>query len=344
MRFAQIPLARLMKAKPVIAFAENVPDAAALALTAYSNFQPIYINRTTGRVLNPVWRDALAAQSNPPESLPCALLELSEQDEIGVAIVLNGGIEGLLYNVPTDTTRLMPYLSHLMQAERATLLALLPDPDYWRDFFDGKPDAPQLAAAIKPEDLNIPSLDLAMQAESAPTELIGWNSQSRRRKVAAYHFYVDDFRFSALAKKPDTLPDGVQVAIEPNFSTHDAQAGAAAIFDIWQKRMMSCVWQRRGVRIIVDMNVERRFLRLNLEGVPMGWRAYANRAYTDDLEHLFIAHEFARAHAGTDDILYIVYGGPRSREVCQRYGWHWLDAGKTINGKGYGHGTPQTAS
>lgn len=337
MKTVYASIERLKQAKPAIGFVENIPEAARLALARFGNLYPVYVNKKTGRILNPVWLEALATQDNPPENVLCVLLELPPQDEKGAAIILNGGIEGLLYNIPGEDIR--PYLRDCMEFDRAALLAMLPDPDYWNSFFSDQPQAPAPRLAGLPiEELNIPTLDLSMQASAIP-DFTAWNSNSRRRtSPQAYHFYVDDFRFSALAKKPDSLPDNVHTVIEPNFSTHEAQPGAAAIYDIWQKRSMAALWQRRGVRIVVDMNVERRFLKLNLEGVPQGWRAYANRAYVDDFEHLFIAHEFARTHAGTNDILYIVYGGPKSRDLCVKYGWVWLDAGKTLDGVGYGQG------
>ena len=62
---------------------------------------------------------------------------------------------------------------------------------------------------------------------------------------------------------------------------------------------------------------------LNLLGVPRGWKAYANRAHNggDGLEE---ECELAREHAGTAEILYLVYGGGKAvQELAGARGWNW---------------------
>lgn len=163
MKTTYINLERLKRAKPAIQFAENIPDSARLAYECFGNLYPIYINKNTQHILNPVWLAMLAAQDNPPDTVACAVLDLSIEGEKGAAIILNGGIEGLLYNIPEDDIR--PYLAACMNEDRAALLAMLPDPEYWHNFFDNTPAGtiPKLAG-LPIEELNIPMLDIQHQA------------------------------------------------------------------------------------------------------------------------------------------------------------------------------------
>ena len=73
-------------------------------------------------------------------------------------------------------------------------------------------------------------------------------------------------------------------------------------------------------------SVEREFFDLALAGVPEGWTAYANRAYSDDLAHLEEAFTLAQARAGGDaSVLYVVYGGQTAaRDLCRERGWLWF--------------------
>lgn len=128
---------------------------------------------------------------------------------------------------------------------------------------------------------------------------------------------------------------GATVAVEPNFSTHENQPGALFVYDLYRKRAMAQSWQEQGVKIVVDLNVARRYLPLALEGVPRGWRVYANRAYGDDLDHLHEAYAMAANHA-VKPVIYAVVGNLRVREICQQNGWHWIDSGLTRDGKGHG--------
>ena len=348
MKFARIAVEKVQRLTPVIRYVENVPDTTSLALQTFGIYQPVYINQTTRRILNPVWFNTLLEQK--PALIDCLILDVPEEIEIPLSIALNGGVEGWAYNRPANPAEIVPHLQRMMNENRPALLALGGEPDYWIKFFRWL-DSPALPATIAgglalepefllPDDFDIPRLDLALQPDSIPAGITAWNSHGRpsgRKQYTAYHFYVEDFRFSALAKKPETLIEmGVQVAVEPNFSTHEQQPMIEAFHDIYRKRQIARRWQDAGVCTIVDMNVTRRYLLLNLVGVPAGWHVYANRAYMHDLEHLHIAYDIARKHSGGDDILYMVYGGPGCRPLCQQHGWIWIDAGKTLDGAGYG--------
>jgi hypothetical protein len=93
-------------------------------------------------------------------------------------------------------------------------------------------------------------------------------------------------------------------------------ARALVLHHVYQKRFIARRWQEAGIRVFVDLNVDREFFDLNLYGVPSGWRAYAVRAYARDLGHVEQAFAVACQQHG---------GGKQARDLCQARGWHWLN-------------------
>jgi hypothetical protein len=149
-----------------------------------------------------------------------------------------------------------------------------------------------------------PMLDPLMQADGAPAPVVRWGSRARTARVTGgtVHFYTDDYRFRALmapGKAMDVPASGCAVAVEPNFSTAPPprMARLEALLLIRRKRLMARSWQARGVRILVDLNVDPAWADLGLLGVPLGWRAYATRwqrgMATSDLR---VQAQRARAH------------------------------------------------
>jgi len=142
-----------------------------------------------------------------------------------------------------------------------------------------------------------------------------------------YHFYVDDYRFRRLWSAPDDLLlTDCQVVIEPNFSIYKTTAPAEAIWRIYQKRTLARYWQEHGIKVIVDLNVPEPHLSvLGFLGVPRGWRAYATHGCDSLLHETYDEHEQACEHAGTDDILFVVYGGGRQTcDLCYQEDWLWI--------------------
>jgi hypothetical protein len=149
-----------------------------------------------------------------------------------------------------------------------------------------------------------PMLDLGMQAEGVPAPVVRWGSRARTARVTGgtVHFYTDDYRFRALmapGKAMDVPASGCAVAVEPNWSTAPPprMARLEALLLIRRKRLLARSWQRMGLRILVDLNVDPAWADLSLMGVPLGWRAYATRwqrgMATADLR---VQAQRARAH------------------------------------------------
>lgn len=171
----------------------------------------------------------------------------------------------------------------------------------------------------------IADLDIKMQADYVDVPVI-WGSQARTKSYSGVtiSFYTDDYRYTRLWERPDRVwQSGAPTFIQPNYSTADTQPFWVAANAIGRKFWLSRYWQSRGMRCFVDMNVSPRWEDLNLAGVPLGWRAWATRVHkADSLDRIVQHAELAESHAGTDDILFVVYHHRKEIEdLCQRRGW-----------------------
>lgn len=186
----------------------------------------------------------------------------------------------------------------------------------------------------------IPNLDPTMQAVSLPA-VDRWGRRSRhksRHDGGAFHFYTEDYKFSALWDNPlPVIVAGAAVAIEPNFSTLAGMPKAVALWGIYKKRWLARFWQSQGIRTIVDLNVEPEFDQINLLGVPSGWRAYATRAYEQQhgVKDLLRQFKIARKRAGSDDLLFaVIGGGAETRKLCDTQGWlHITQENHLVDGR-----------
>lgn len=170
----------------------------------------------------------------------------------------------------------------------------------------------------------IPTLKENYQADYIDMPFIQWGSIARNRRMpGTYSFYTDDYRFNALWKNPEKVVDsGCVTAIEPNITLSLTSPKAYVIAAMYCKRWIARYWQEEGIRILVDMNVPPEFSDLNLLGVPHGWRAYASHGYAGRIEALKEEYKIACNHAGTRDILWVVYGGGKAvRELCESKQW-----------------------
>lgn len=203
----------------------------------------------------------------------------------------------------------------------------------------------ELPAPPEPCAWPIPTLDLGMQADRVVPPVAMWGAGSTRRAMpGTWHFYTVDRNITGVWKDPERLPaTGCAVAVEPNFSLWPDDPPELAWREIFRKRALARWWQAAGVRIIVDLNVTAAWDYLTLAGVPRGWRAYATRLhYRTTLAELDAQHARAVAHAGTEDVLFVVYsGGPHDAAYCASRGWvhlpnHW----RVVTGRDVPHGKP----
>lgn len=187
----------------------------------------------------------------------------------------------------------------------------------------------------------IPDLDINWQGDYLDFPL-AWGSQSRVKSFHArtIHFYVDDYRFNGMGNAVDygkvywklwerpekVASSGAPSFVEPNFSTSQSQPYAVALHQIYKKRWLSRYWQSREMRCFVDLNVAPQWEEINLLGVPLGYRAYAThfQRYMN-LDMLIHQAEIAECHAGTSNILFMVYGHNESvKALCMKQGWIYV--------------------
>ena len=171
-------------------------------------------------------------------------------------------------------------------------------------------------------EYGIPSLSLKFVPDSVPTPLVKWGEISRRQPMhGCWHFYVEDSKFANLVNDPlAPLYSNPAAIVEPNFSIGSQSPKAHVIWWTYWKRFIARKLQAKGVKVFVDLNVAEVYLDLNFVGVPDGYTAYATRGYTREIAYLGRLYQAACDHAGTEDIVFLVYGGGQViRDFCAEF-------------------------
>lgn len=173
----------------------------------------------------------------------------------------------------------------------------------------------------------IPVLDDSMQATSVDIPMLAFGEQKRTLNLqgnGTVHFYVDDYRFSSVYEHPEKiLAHNPRNIIEPNFSLYLDMAPAFGLQAIYKKRVVARMMQDRGIRVFVDLNVAQKFIKLNLIGVPNGWRAFATRGYSDRLPGLELEYRIAEtsaSFAGRKPLFVVYGGGAKCKDFCKEVG------------------------
>ena len=170
---------------------------------------------------------------------------------------------------------------------------------------------------------DIPSLRKDRQAGSGLLlPFAGWGADTRAKKgISTYHFYVEDYRFTALWKDPAAvLRSGCSCLVEPNLSLFDTTPVAYGLQLVYMKRWIARFWQECGALVYADLNVSRKFYEYNKLGIPQGYNAFATRGYADREEYLKQEIGIARQISGLDRPNMIVYGGgEKIHEICLQH-------------------------
>ena len=176
-------------------------------------------------------------------------------------------------------------------------------------------------------DWEIPVLDDSMQATSVDIPFLAFGEQKRTLNLqgnGTVHFYVDDYRFASVYEHPEKiLAHNPRNIIEPNFSLFLDMAPAFGLQAVYKKRVVARMMQDRGIRVFVDLNVCQKFIKLNLIGVPNGWRSFATRGYSDRLPGLELEYRIAETSASFANRkpLFVVYGGgQKCKDFCKEVG------------------------
>ncbi len=265
--------------------------------------------------------------------LPCYISPLSADAAIKAARVLDNKTNESGY----DLQLLVAELEEIAQAD-SSLFTGYDDQEYeelieqlsesatneLNQLIDGEGDLEDSESSPEPNDIfpssnewDIPDLDLNMQPDTTDIDWLKWGVQQRTATHdGGIHFYTDDYKFSAVWDKPDDLLEtGCSVVIEPNFSTWANMPRALAMTDIYKKRWLARYWQKKGVRVWVDVNTSPHLHDLNFLGVPKEWRYFATRylASFDDGNVAGYDATMSDWHAivdytGTDECVLLVYG------------------------------------
>lgn len=181
-------------------------------------------------------------------------------------------------------------------------------------------------------DDGIPDLLPSLQPRGLELPVNRWGAKARKVRVEGQtvHFYTDDYRFTGLWKDPSAIINsGCRAMAEPNFSTNGEMPRIVAKSYVYMKRWIARWAQSYGIEIWVDMAMNDHYYDIGLIGVPRGWKAYSTFVYTRDYSFKELEDQFAIAcdHAGTDEILFWVYGGEHDTQAkCQARGWLWTPA------------------
>lgn len=332
------------------------PKAQQVSLTGVLDdigfISPVIVNRTTGHMIDGHLRVSLALRNNVP-SVPVIYVELNEQEEKEALVTLDPianmaaadmrNLETLIGDMGqvNDAVRLL--VGEILhesnkKAVKQDLDELDEDEEGESVFGDNPFGITEEAVAENKEDderiypafesdneWGIPTLDLNFQCTKEHAVIERWGRLSRHntRMPGMWHFYTDDYKFSALWKDPDVIVrTGCVASIEPNYTTSFSHPKAEVLYNIWRKRWLARYWQTKGINTVVDLNVEIPFWDLNYLGVPKGWSSYATRWYAnfDDVE---LQYKRAQEHAEREDITFFVFATKVKdvEEICKEKGW-----------------------
>ena len=162
-------------------------------------------------------------------------------------------------------------------------------------------------------DLEIPTLRLDMQASECERPFCAFGERKRSFDLnysGCIHFYVDDYRFNAIWAHPEKiLQSHPKSIVEPNFSLFADAPISFGLQSIYKKRFLARSMQERGIRVFVDLNVNAKFYKLNMLGVPFGWSSFATRGYSDRLANLEYEYNIAKSWAQNNPLTFVIYGG-----------------------------------
>lgn len=183
-----------------------------------------------------------------------------------------------------------------------------------------------ILSTFETDEWGIPILDINKQLTYVDKP-IAWGDIARTSKHdGLYFFYIPDYKFYNLIKRPMKLIDsGCYGIVEPNFSANVDMARAVVLYYIFQKRTIARLCQHFDIDVAVDLCIEPKFYDLALLGVPKGWRSYAVRGYTRFNGDNLKAFGLACNHANSLDINFFVYGGGKEVQAqAWEMGWRYI--------------------
>lgn len=179
-------------------------------------------------------------------------------------------------------------------------------------------------------DLEVPTLRLDRQPEFCDIPFVCFGEQARTFQMngnGTLHFYTDDYRFNTIYEHPEkVLQHNPRNIVEPNFSLYSETPIAFGLQALYKKRFVARAMQERGINVFVDLNVNSKFYKLNMLGVPIGWHAFCTRGYNNRMAYLQFEYELAKRWAGENQLLFVIYGGGKScKDFAQKNGCVYVE-------------------
>lgn len=108
-----------------------------------------------------------------------------------------------------------------------------------------------------------------------PKDLIGFNyAKSSKNKNTGIHFYVDDYQFERVWKKPDKYLEVLmeyECILSPDFSLYIDMPMPMKIWNIYRSRQIGAYYQSKGMRVIPTISwAEKETFDFCFEGIPKG--------------------------------------------------------------------------
>lgn len=182
---------------------------------------------------------------------------------------------------------------------------------------------------------NIPSLRMDRQPLCCTRPFFRFGEMRRTPENAGKGtlcFYEADTKFKNITLEK-ILKQHPQFVVETNESIFDETDITEALSIIKRKRYMSRILQNYGIGIFVDMHVSIRYSKMNLIGVPKGYKAYCTKG-TSNIELLEYEYDLARNHAEGDDLIFVVYGGSKKcLDFCKDHAAIYVFPGLKLIGK-----------
>ena len=162
-------------------------------------------------------------------------------------------------------------------------------------------------------DLEVPTLRLDVQPNGVEIPFVLFGEQARTFDMegnGVLHFYTDDYRFTSIFSNPQkVLKARPRNIVEPNYSLFTETPMAFGLQMIYKKRYFSRLMQEQGIGVFVDLNVASKYYKVNLLGVPAGYRSFCTRGYADRVVNLEFEYNLAKSIAGDNELLFVIYGG-----------------------------------
>lgn len=162
-------------------------------------------------------------------------------------------------------------------------------------------------------DFEIPSLREDRQPIVVAAPFLCYGEQSRQTDLygnGSIHFYTDDYRFTKVFEKPSSIVKmNPRNIVEPNFSCYVETPIAIGTAQIYKKRAVARYCQDHGINVFVDLNVNHKFYKVNMLGVPKGYHSFCTRGYEDRMDYLDFEYNLAKEWSDGNDLLFAIYGG-----------------------------------